>query len=180
MPQSRVPVGPTSLIVELARLIRKDFGERAEHLDLTQSQWRALYQISHHPGISQVKLAEKLEVHPVSVTQLVDRLVKSGWVIREPDPMDRRAVVTEVIRYDPDRIQQAIIRELNRDGQIFFVHNRVHDIHSVADDVRRLAPDARILVGHGRRHDAASLIRVVRHLHPGFEGVGGIGVGSEL
>ena len=92
MPQSRVPVGPTSLIVELARLIREDFGERGEHLDLTQSQWRALYQISHHPGISQVKLAEKLEVHPVSVTQLVDRLVKSGWVIREPDPMDRRAV----------------------------------------------------------------------------------------
>ena len=92
MPQSKVPVGPASLIVELARLIRKDFGQRAEHLDLTQSQWRALYQISHHSGISQVKLAEKLEVHPVSVTQVVDRLVKSGWVVRAPVPMDRRAV----------------------------------------------------------------------------------------
>lgn len=92
MPQSRVPVGPASLIVEIARLIRKDFGQRAEHLNLTQSQWRALYQISHRPGINQAKLAEKLEVHPVSVTQVVDRLVKAGWVVREPDPMDRRAV----------------------------------------------------------------------------------------
>ncbi len=68
MPRSRVPVGPSSLIVEIARLIRRDFGQRAELLNLTQSQWRALYQISHRPGINQAKLAEKLEVHPVSVT----------------------------------------------------------------------------------------------------------------
>jgi len=92
VPKSRVPIGPASLIVELSRLIRKDFGRRVEHLDLTQSQWRALYQISHNPGISQARLADKLEVHPVSVTQVVDRLVKAGWVVREPDPMDRRAV----------------------------------------------------------------------------------------
>ncbi|MFT3686355.1 MAG: helicase-related protein [Phycisphaerales bacterium] len=41
-------------------------------------------------------------------------------------------------------------RELARDGQVFYVHNRVHDIHSVADDVQKLAPNARIVVGHGQ------------------------------
>jgi transcription-repair coupling factor (superfamily II helicase) len=58
--------------------------------------------------------------------------------------------VTEVIPYNERRLAQAISRELARDGQIFFVHNRVLDIKSVADDVRRLAPGARIVVGHGQ------------------------------
>lgn len=65
-------------------------------------------------------------------------------------PMDRRAIVTEVIPFDRDRIRQGIVRELSRGGQVFFVHNRIHDIHSVADDLRRLVPDARIIVGHGQ------------------------------
>ena len=65
-------------------------------------------------------------------------------------PLDRRAIVTEVIPYNEQRIKQAIARELAREGQIFFVHNRVYDIESVADDIQKLAPDARIIVGHGQ------------------------------
>ena len=65
-------------------------------------------------------------------------------------PLDRRAIVTEVIPYDEQRIRQAIIRELSREGQVFFVHNRVYDIQSVADDVQRLVPDARLAIGHGQ------------------------------
>jgi transcription-repair coupling factor (superfamily II helicase) len=65
-------------------------------------------------------------------------------------PLDRRAIVTEVIPPDQRRAKQAIDRELAREGQIFVVHNRVYDIQSVADDVRRLAPDARIIIGHGQ------------------------------
>ncbi len=65
-------------------------------------------------------------------------------------PLDRRAIVTEVIPYDKQRIKQAIIRELNRDGQVFFLHNRVYNIQSVADDVKALVPDARIVIGHGQ------------------------------
>lgn len=65
-------------------------------------------------------------------------------------PMDRRAVVTEVIPYNERRIEQAIRRELNREGQIFFVHNRVQSIQRVAGDVQRMAPGARIVVGHGQ------------------------------
>jgi len=65
-------------------------------------------------------------------------------------PVDRRAVVTEVIPYDDGRIKAAIVRELNRHGQVFFVHNRVHNIEAVANEVRRLVPDARVIVGHGQ------------------------------
>jgi len=65
-------------------------------------------------------------------------------------PIDRRAIVTEVIPYDERRIKQAIVRELNRDGQVYFVHNRVHNIKTVADDIQRLVPEARIVVGHGQ------------------------------
>jgi transcription-repair coupling factor (superfamily II helicase) len=65
-------------------------------------------------------------------------------------PLDRRAIVTEVISHNEHRIKMAIHRELAREGQVFVLHNRVHDIESVADDVQRMAPDARVIVGHGQ------------------------------
>jgi transcription-repair coupling factor (superfamily II helicase) len=65
-------------------------------------------------------------------------------------PMDRRSIVTEVVPFEEQRIQQAIYRELNRQGQVYFVHNRVHNIHSVASQIQQLAPEARIAVGHGQ------------------------------
>jgi transcription-repair coupling factor (superfamily II helicase) len=65
-------------------------------------------------------------------------------------PPDRRAIVTEVIPWNPKRIQQAIRRELAREGQAFFVHNRVHDIDEVAARVKELVPEARVIVGHGQ------------------------------
>ncbi|MDG2207193.1 MAG: helicase-related protein, partial [Pirellulales bacterium] len=68
----------------------------------------------------------------------------------ETPPEDRLAVETRVVRFDPDLIRRAIDRELNRGGQIFFVHNRVHDIESVADRLREIAPDATLTVGHGQ------------------------------
>jgi transcription-repair coupling factor (superfamily II helicase) len=65
-------------------------------------------------------------------------------------PADRRAIVTEVIPFNERRIQQALERELAREGQIFFVHNRISDLFSVAADIQSLAPGARIAVGHGQ------------------------------
>jgi transcription-repair coupling factor (superfamily II helicase) len=65
-------------------------------------------------------------------------------------PPDRRAIVTEVLTYDSQRVRRAVERELAREGQIYFLHNRVYNIKSIADDVRRLVPDARVVVGHGQ------------------------------
>jgi transcription-repair coupling factor (superfamily II helicase) len=65
-------------------------------------------------------------------------------------PQDRRSIVTEVTAYDHQRVQLAINRELAREGQVYYVHNRVDDILEVADRIQKLVPDARIVVGHGQ------------------------------
>ncbi len=68
----------------------------------------------------------------------------------ETPPAERRAVETNVVRWDDNLIRRATIRELNRGGQIFFVHNRIGDMHAVADRLRRIVPELRIEIGHGQ------------------------------
>ena len=65
-------------------------------------------------------------------------------------PEDRLAVETRVTRFDPDMIRHAVLRELNRNGQVFFVHNRVHDIEQIAQKLRDIVPEASIEIGHGQ------------------------------
>ena len=68
----------------------------------------------------------------------------------ETPPMDRRAIHTEVRAYDEELIRAAIYRELSREGQVFFVHNRVMDIDAIAHRLGELVPEAKIVVGHGQ------------------------------
>jgi len=70
-------------------------------------------------------------------------------VISTP-PTNRLAVKTELIGYDEDIIQAAIQRELARNGQVFFLHNRVENIEVIANNIKRLAPQARVAIGHGQ------------------------------
>jgi len=71
----------------------------------------------------------------------------------ETPPDDRLAVETRVTRFDPELLRHAILRELNRGGQIFFVHNRVNDIEKVAGHLNQIVPEARIAIGHGQMHE---------------------------
>jgi transcription-repair coupling factor (superfamily II helicase) len=65
-------------------------------------------------------------------------------------PLDRRSIQTEIRKFDLQLIRNGILRELNRDGQVFFVHNYVHDIESLAAQLRQAVPEARFIVGHGQ------------------------------
>ncbi|MEM6750840.1 MAG: transcription-repair coupling factor [Planctomycetota bacterium] len=65
-------------------------------------------------------------------------------------PVDRRAIVTEVAPWDDRRVARALQRELARDGQVYFVHNRIAGLKTLADDLQRLAPGAKIVTGHGQ------------------------------
>ncbi len=65
-------------------------------------------------------------------------------------PQDRLPVETRIARWDADMIRSAIMREFNRGGQVYFVHNRVYDIHEVADRLQQIVPEARIVIGHGQ------------------------------
>ncbi len=70
----------------------------------------------------------------------------------ETPPQDRLPVETIVTQYDERLIRDAIQREINRGGQVFYLHNRVIDIESVAHKLRTLLPNARMVVGHGQMH----------------------------
>ena len=65
-------------------------------------------------------------------------------------PLDRRAIVTQVRLWDDALVREAVLRELNRDGQVYFVHNFVRDIHAVANRLRSIVPEARVVIGHGQ------------------------------
>jgi transcription-repair coupling factor (superfamily II helicase) len=71
----------------------------------------------------------------------------------ESPPEDRVAVETRVTRFSNELIRHAVLRELNRGGQIFFVHNRVQDIEVVAKKLRNIVPEASIRIGHGQMHE---------------------------
>ena len=80
------------LLYEVSRLMRRDFDGRVKSLGLTQVQWRAIVHIARQEGCNQTVLADQLEIKPITLTRLIDRLEKAGWVVRKPDPKDRRAV----------------------------------------------------------------------------------------
>jgi MarR family transcriptional regulator, transcriptional regulator for hemolysin len=79
------------LMHEIARQMKICFDRRAQHLGLTRSQWRVLSVLRRNPGIKQTKLAECIEVEPITLVRLLDRMQKAGWIERRPDPKDRRA-----------------------------------------------------------------------------------------
>lgn len=78
------------LVHEVARLLRRNFDRRVSGLGLTQAQWRTLAYLARHEGINQTSLAELLEVKPITLARLLDRLEEAGWVERRGDPADRR------------------------------------------------------------------------------------------
>lgn len=76
---------------ETARLLSKRYDQRAKSLGLTRAQIQVLAYLVYHEGINQAGLAELIEIEPISLARLIDRMEQSGWVERRPDPRDRRA-----------------------------------------------------------------------------------------
>jgi len=79
------------VIQDIARLMRWNFDRRALNLELTRAQWGVLGNLTRCPGTHQKKLADLLEVTPITLARHIDRLEQSGWVRREDDAEDRRA-----------------------------------------------------------------------------------------
>jgi MarR family transcriptional regulator for hemolysin len=79
------------VLYETARLLSKRFDQRSKSLGLTRAQCQVLAYLVYHEGINQAGLAELLEIEPISLARLIDRMAQAGWVERRPDPQDRRA-----------------------------------------------------------------------------------------
>jgi MarR family transcriptional regulator for hemolysin len=79
------------LLHDVARLYGKKFDQRVRSLGVTRAQCRVLGYLLLNQGINQAGLAEMLEIEPISLVRLLDRMEEAGWVERRPDPTDRRA-----------------------------------------------------------------------------------------
>ncbi|MAY61634.1 MAG: MarR family transcriptional regulator [Rhizobiales bacterium] len=81
------------MVHDVARLLRRHFEARGREYGLSAAQWRAAVRLVKHGPMSQAKLAEVLEIEPISVSRLIDRMEQAGWAVRRPDENDRRANV---------------------------------------------------------------------------------------
>lgn len=79
------------LVHDCARLTRRSFERRARAIGLTRAQWAAIAYLRRNEGCNQSTLADLLDVEPITLARLLDRMEGKGWIRREPDPKDRRA-----------------------------------------------------------------------------------------
>lgn len=78
------------LLHDASRLLRKRFETRASCYGLSAAQWRLLVRVFKEEGVAQARLAELLEIEPISVSRLIDRMEEGGWIERRTDSSDRR------------------------------------------------------------------------------------------
>ncbi len=105
------------------------------------------------------KLRTQVDVLTLTATPIPRTMQMAMGGLREisiiaTPPADRLAIRTFVCHFDPTLLGEAITRELARGGQVFFVHNRVQDLHKWVEEIRRLAPGARVAMGHGQMPEA--------------------------
>ena len=143
--------GRVDILIGTHRLLSQDVSFKDLGLVIVDEEQR--FGVEHKNRLLQLRLM--CDVLTLSATPIPRTLHMSLLGLRDISslttaPADRRAIVTEVMPYDKQRVKRAMQRELAREGQIFFVHNRVHDIQSIADEVQQLVPDAKIVIGHGQ------------------------------
>jgi len=147
----RAAKGQVDVLVGTHRLLSRDVDFADLGLVVVDEEQR--FGVEHKQAL--LELRTQVDVLTLSATPIPRTLHMSLLGLRDISslttaPVDRRAIVTEALPWNEQRIRRALERELSREGQVFYVHNRVKSIHRVADDVRRLAPDAEVVVGHGQ------------------------------
>ena len=148
--------GKIEVIIGTHRLLSKDVVFRDLGLLVIDEEQR--FGVAHKERIKQMR--HRVDVLTLTATPIPRTLNMSLAGIRdmsviETPPRDRLAIQTNVIKFDPQVIGQAIRTELSRGGQVYVVHNRVESIHSVASLVARMVPEARLAVAHGQTTEAA-------------------------
>ncbi|HEV8296953.1 MAG TPA: transcription-repair coupling factor, partial [Acidimicrobiales bacterium] len=156
-----VASGEVDLVIGTHRLLSEDI--RFKDLGLLVVDEEQRFGVNHKEQMK--RLRTNVDVLTLSATPIPRTLEMSLTGIRDlsvigTPPADRQPILTYVGEHDDRAVAEAIRRELLREGQVFFVHNRVQDIDDVAADLRDLVPEARIAVAHGQM-DEGSLERTV-------------------
>lgn len=140
-------------LVESSRLLRNYIDHRAKARGTTRAQWIVLFRLREQEGLSQVDLADVLELQPISLVRLLDRLVEHGLLERRPDPRDRRAnrlFLTRTGRRlvdDLDSLRDAIAGDILRDVSDTHIESGLATLREVKDRIKAL--------GEGAEHIAA-------------------------
>ncbi len=143
--------GTVDLVIGTHRLIQPDV--RFSDLGLLVIDEEQRFGVEAKEMLKKMRL--EVDVLTLSATPIPRTLHLSLLGIRDisnlqTPPHDRLSIETRISRFDTALIRQAIVRELNRGGQVYFVHNRVYDIESVADRIQSIVPEARIGIVHGQ------------------------------
>jgi transcription-repair coupling factor (superfamily II helicase) len=148
--------GKVEIIVGTHRLLSKDVQFRDLGLLVVDEEQR--FGVAHKEKIKQLR--KRVDVLTMTATPIPRTLNMSLAGIRdmsiiETPPKDRLAIQTNVVKFDQEVIRRAIRNEMERGGQVYFVHNRVESIFSLGNLITRLVPEARIAIGHGQMSEDA-------------------------
>ncbi|MGH0036061.1 MAG: transcription-repair coupling factor [Myxococcota bacterium] len=158
--------GDVDVVVGTHRLLQKK--TRFHDLGLLVVDEEHRFGVTHKERIK--KLKKTVDVLTLTATPIPRTLQQSFAGIRDlsvinTPPADRLAVRTQVARYGESLIREAILREVRRGGQVFFVHNRVRTIAGVAEMLERVVPEVKVLVAHGQMRERELEDRMLAFMH---------------
>ena len=150
----KVRKGQIDIVIGTHRLLSKDVSFADLGLVIIDEEQR--FGVEHKERLKAMR--ETVDVLTLTATPIPRTLHMSLMGIRDisslqTPPADRRAIATQVRPFDKGLIRDAILREMNRDGQVYFVHNYVQSIARVTDTIRRIVPEARVVYAHGQMKD---------------------------
>jgi transcription-repair coupling factor (superfamily II helicase) len=150
----RVESGEVDVVIGTHRLLSKDV--RFKELGIVVVDEEQRFGVAHKERLKHLK--KRVDVLTLSATPIPRTLNMSLSGLRdmsliETPPRDRLAIQTQVVQFSENVIKSAIELELGRGGQVFFIHNRVETIETIAALVHRLVPQARMVVGHGQMNE---------------------------
>ncbi len=147
-------LGTIDVVIGTHRVVSKDV--RFHNLGLVVIDEEQRFGVDHKERLK--KLRQTVDILTLTATPIPRTLHFSLVGLRdisnlETPPEDRMAVETRLVRFDENLIRSAIVRELGRGGQVFFVHNRVMDIEETAEKLHKIVPEAKIGIGHAQMHE---------------------------
>jgi transcription-repair coupling factor (superfamily II helicase) len=148
---AKLETGEVDIVIGTHRVLSKDVKFNDLGLVIVDEEQR--FGVRHKERLKQLR--KEVDVLTMSATPIPRTLHMSLLGLRdmsviETPPKDRMAIQTLVAAWDEKVIRSSIEKELERGGQVYFVHNRVESIYDIADKIRQMVPTARILVGHGQ------------------------------
>jgi transcription-repair coupling factor (superfamily II helicase) len=148
---ARTKAGKVDILIGTHRLLSGDVAFKDLGLLIIDEEQR--FGVEHKEKLKKMRV--NVDVLTMTATPIPRTLHMSLLGLRDisslaTPPLDRRSIVTSVTSYNNDLIRKAIIRELNRQGQVFFLHNRVRSIDKKAWEIQKLVPDAKVTIAHGQ------------------------------